>query len=107
LRFCENNSEVLSDANHTLELYDFGPNPVADEIIVVYLPKERILYQTDLINPGYAGTLIPAQIGTVHFAKKLKEMGLPIQTILGGHGGALTLEDLDRALQKRQLLKSN
>jgi glyoxylase-like metal-dependent hydrolase (beta-lactamase superfamily II) len=103
IEIMRNKKHVLSDANHKVELYDFGPNPIADEIIVVYLPKEKILYQTDLINPGYAGTLIPAQIGTVHFAQKLKEMGLPIQTILGGHGGELTSEDLDRALQKRQL----
>jgi glyoxylase-like metal-dependent hydrolase (beta-lactamase superfamily II) len=107
IEIIRNQKHVLSDANHTIELYDVGPNPIANEIIVVYFPKEKILYQTDLINPGYAGTLIPAQIGTVHFAKKIKEMGLPIQTILGGHGGELKMEDLDRALQKRQLLKSN
>lgn len=107
IEIIRNKKHVLSDANHTIELYDVGPNPTANEIVVVYLPKEKILYQTDLINPGYAGTLIPAQIGTVHFAKKIKEMGLPIQTLVGGHGSELTMEDLDRALQKRQQLKSN
>ncbi|MCI0447635.1 hypothetical protein L0152_31030 [bacterium] len=75
IEIIRNQKHVLSDPNHTIELYDVGPNPVANEIVVVYLPKEKILYQTDLINPGYAGTLIPAQIGTVHFATKDKRNG--------------------------------
>jgi hypothetical protein len=39
---------VISDGSRTLELLDVGPNPHAREMMVAYLPKERVVFQGDL-----------------------------------------------------------
>ena len=41
---------MFQDDKHVVELYDIGPNPHANEILVAYLPKEKILFQADLLN---------------------------------------------------------
>jgi glyoxylase-like metal-dependent hydrolase (beta-lactamase superfamily II) len=96
---------VLGDANHRVELYDIGPNPAADEMVVVYVPGENILYQTDLFNPGYVNTVIPAQPSTLHFAERLAQLGLDVERIAGGHGPVATPADLRAAVEKRRAMK--
>jgi glyoxylase-like metal-dependent hydrolase (beta-lactamase superfamily II) len=98
----ENKKRVFRDQNHLVEVYDIGPNPSANEMVIVYLPKEKILYQTDLFNPGYVRTIIPAQVSTVDFAEKLKQLGLEVEKIAGGHGGITSPSDLQTALEKRR-----
>jgi glyoxylase-like metal-dependent hydrolase (beta-lactamase superfamily II) len=41
---------VFSDGAHEVQVLDIGPSPHADEMLVVYLPKERIMVQGDLLN---------------------------------------------------------
>jgi glyoxylase-like metal-dependent hydrolase (beta-lactamase superfamily II) len=102
----QNKKHVFRDANHLVELYDIGPGPTLNEAVVVYLPKEKLLYQTDLFNPGYVRTVIPAQVSTVHFAEKLRQLGLAVEQIAGGHGGLTTPADLQTALEKRRQMES-
>ena len=57
----ENKKRVFQDNKHVLELYDIGPNPHANEILIAYLPKEKILFQADMLNPAPNGTIPIAQ----------------------------------------------
>ena len=41
----QNKRRVLTDDNHTVELYDIGPGPHAREMLVVYLPKKRLSFR--------------------------------------------------------------
>jgi glyoxylase-like metal-dependent hydrolase (beta-lactamase superfamily II) len=101
----KNKKHVFRDDSHLVELYDIGPGPTLNESIVVYLPREKLLYQTDLFNPGYVRTVVPAQVSAVHFAEKLRQLGLEVEKIAGGHGGIMTRADLQTALDKRRRLK--
>src|SRR6185436_18420134 len=38
----ENKKRIFQDDKHVVELYDIGPNPHANEMLVLYLPKEKI-----------------------------------------------------------------
>ena len=38
------------DAGRRVEVIDIGPSPHAEEMLVVYLPAERLLVQGDLLN---------------------------------------------------------
>ena len=40
--FLQRGKRVLTDGTRTLELIDIGPNPHAREMVVAYLPKERV-----------------------------------------------------------------
>jgi len=39
---------VITDGERTVELFNFGKSPHAEENVVVYLPQEKILFQGDL-----------------------------------------------------------
>jgi glyoxylase-like metal-dependent hydrolase (beta-lactamase superfamily II) len=42
---------VISDGQRTVELIDVGANPHTEEMIIVWIPEERILFQGDLFYP--------------------------------------------------------
>ena len=98
--FVERGKRVLTDGSRTLQLLDIGPNPHAREMVVAYLPKERVVFQGDLFflpaNEAPAG---PPQSSTVSFAKKLQELKLGVDRIASVHGRTTTIEELNRAMQ--------
>jgi len=98
----ENKKRVFQDDKHLVEVYDVGPNPHANEILVVYLPKEKILFQGDLFNTAPNGTIPIAQDVTVSFAEKLQQMGLEVEKIYGVHSRAATLEELRKSVEQRR-----
>jgi glyoxylase-like metal-dependent hydrolase (beta-lactamase superfamily II) len=96
----ERGKRVISDGERTLQLLDIGPNPHAREMVIAYLPKERIVFQGDLFfippNDAPAG---PPQATTVSFAKKLQELRLDVDRIAAVHGRTTTIAELNRAMQ--------
>jgi glyoxylase-like metal-dependent hydrolase (beta-lactamase superfamily II) len=98
----ENKKRVFQDDKHIVELYDVGPNPHANEILVAYLPKEKILFQADLLNPAANGTIPIAQDTTISFSDKLQQLGLQVEKIYGVHGRFATPEELQRSIERRR-----
>jgi glyoxylase-like metal-dependent hydrolase (beta-lactamase superfamily II) len=98
--FIEKGRRVLKDATQTLELIDIGPNPHAKELVVAYLPKQRILFQGDLFfmpaNDAPAG---PPQASTLSFARRLGELKLQVDRIASVHGRTATREEFDRTVR--------
>ena len=97
----ENKKRVFQDDKHRVELYDIGPNPHANEMLVAYLPKEKILFQADLLNPAANGTIPIAQDVTVSFGEKLQQLGLDVEKIYGVHGRPATPQELRTSIEKR------
>src|SRR4030095_15954653 len=98
----ENKKRVFQDDKHIVELYDVGPNPHANEIIVAYLPKQKILFQGDLFNSAANGTFPIAQHVTVSCGEKLQQLGLDVEKIYGVHCRASTPEELRTSIEKRR-----
>ena len=98
----QNKKRVFQDDKHVVEIYDIGPNPHASEILVAYFPKEKILFQADLLNPAANGTIPIAQDTTVSFGERLKELGLQVEKIYGVHGRATTPEELQTSVERRR-----
>ena len=48
----KNKKLVIKDQNHEVVIYDIGPNPHANEMLIVYFPNEKILYEADMVNKG-------------------------------------------------------
>jgi glyoxylase-like metal-dependent hydrolase (beta-lactamase superfamily II) len=97
----QNMKKVFTDGVHTVELYDIGPGPHAKEMLVVYLPKEKILFEGDMLGLPAGSTLIPAaNETTLHFAERLKALGLAVDKIASVHGRTATMEDLRAAVEK-------
>ena len=98
----ENKKRVFQDDKHVVELYDIGPNPHAKEILVVYLPKEKILFQADMLNAAANGTFPIAQDPTISFSEKLQQLGLNVEKIYAVHGRAATPDELRTSIEKRR-----
>ena len=98
----DNKKRVFQDDKHVVELYDIGPNPHAKEILVAYLPKHKILFQADLLNPAANGTIPIAQDATVSFSESLQQLGLDVEKIYGVHGRPTTPQELKTSVERRR-----
>ena len=104
----EGGHRVLADATRRVELYDVGPIPHAEEMLVVYLPGERILFQSDLFNPLTPGG--PEPIGyddpwhgvdvedTERLLAFIREKELEVERIVGSHGRLARMAELAEAV---------
>src|SRR6185437_540272 len=98
----ENKKRVFQDDKHVVEFYDIGPNPHANEILVAYLPKQKILFQADMLNPAPNGSIPIAQDVTVNFSEKLQQLGLDVEKIYGVHGRPATPAELKTSVERRR-----
>jgi len=94
----ENGRRVLEDGDRRLELIDIGPNPHAKEMVIAWLPAEKVVFQGDLFFvPNNDAPFGPAQPSTASFAKKLRELGLPAERIASVHGDTATIAQFREA----------
>ena len=100
--FLQNGKRVFTDGKQTVEIIDIGPSPHAKEMLIAYLPKEKLVFQGDLVNLPANGKYSPTTVNasTVHFFEEIKRRGWDVDRIAAVHGPATTLDDLDKAIQK-------
>jgi glyoxylase-like metal-dependent hydrolase (beta-lactamase superfamily II) len=85
---------VLKDDTEEVRLYNI-PNPHVQGMFIVHLPKENIVYVTDLVSPrGPVGR----SEATVAVGAALKKYGITGATIAGGHGTTTKQSDIEPAL---------
>ena len=92
---------VLGDADHRIELLDVSPNPHASEILVVWLPGERLLFEGDMLDllvpegrPSMPGD------DTRALARSINSLGLDVDRIIAVHGRPGTRADLERTVAR-------
>jgi glyoxylase-like metal-dependent hydrolase (beta-lactamase superfamily II) len=92
---------VFSDGARTVELYNIGPSPHVNELLIAYFPKERMVFVADVFdfNPGQ---ITPAADDTAHFAEKIKSLGLQVETIVPVHGTPAKMDDLNKTITLRK-----
>jgi glyoxylase-like metal-dependent hydrolase (beta-lactamase superfamily II) len=92
---------VFTDGTMTVELHELGANSHVDEMLLAYLPAQRLIFQGDLLIAPNQGAMAPANTLTAEFLKKIEAMGWQVETIAGVHGRVVTLQDLRDAVSKR------
>jgi glyoxylase-like metal-dependent hydrolase (beta-lactamase superfamily II) len=102
--FVRGGKRTFTDGKQTLEVIDIGPSPHAAEMLVVYLPNEKLVFQGDLVNLPNSGKYMPTTVNdtTIHFFDWITKSGLDIRRIAAVHGPATTLEDLRAAVEKKR-----
>lgn len=98
----ENGKRVLTDGATTVEILDIGSGPHTDEMLVAYLPNEKILFQGDLLNRPSNGDAPIANDTTVHFAKWIEAKKLAVDKIVGVHGPISTMDELRQSVAEKQ-----
>lgn len=86
---------VLADATRTMELYRLEGGNHADPMLIVYLPKERVLVEADVYTPAAADAPSgPVVRENVNLFENLKRLKLDVHQIVPLHGGLVTIDDL-------------
>jgi glyoxylase-like metal-dependent hydrolase (beta-lactamase superfamily II) len=87
---------VLTDGARAVEIHHIAGNAHADGLLMVYLPKEKLLSQADTFTPPPAGTppAMPPSPFTVNLADNIKRLGLNVDRLLPLHGRLVPIADL-------------
>jgi glyoxylase-like metal-dependent hydrolase (beta-lactamase superfamily II) len=94
----ENKRRTFADSTHQVDVIDIGPSPHANEMLVAYLPNEKILVQGDLLNLPADGRMKAGNATTLHFARWLDQSGLVVERIVPVHGPVHTINQLREAV---------
>jgi glyoxylase-like metal-dependent hydrolase (beta-lactamase superfamily II) len=91
---------VLTDGSRTLELHTIAGNNHHAGIVMVYLPKEKLLVETDVYNPPPPNAPPPASVNPnwVTLADTIKRLGLTVDQILPLHGRIMRLAELHKSI---------
>lgn len=105
--FVRDKKRVFSDGKQAVEIIDIGPSPHANEMLIVYLPKEKLVFQGDLVNLPANGKYAPTTVNasTIHFFDAIKRLGLDVDRIAAVHGPTTTLDDLRKAIEKSRAIR--
>ena len=92
---------TLSDGQRKVELYDIGPTPHAEHMLIAYLPDQKLVFEADHFPQPLTGPLPPAVPATLAFARALGELGLDVERIAGEHSPRIsTAADLEAVLAR-------
>ena len=92
---------TLTDGDKKIELYNIGPTPHAENMLIAYLPEEGIIFEADHFPQPANGVIPPAVPATIAFAEALDKLDLKYSKIVGAHSArAATPADLQTALNR-------
>ena len=93
---------VLTDGTTTVELIDIGPGGHTDEMLVAYLPAQKLIFQGDLLNRPANNDPATINDTTVHFANWLENSKLAVERVIGVHGPPSTFEELRKGVAEKR-----
>jgi glyoxylase-like metal-dependent hydrolase (beta-lactamase superfamily II) len=93
---------VMRDATRVVEIYNMHGNRHADDLLMIYLPKDKLLIEADALSPGPPNTPPPSppDVFTVNLVDNIERLKLPIDRLLPLHGAIAPLSELYRMVGK-------
>jgi glyoxylase-like metal-dependent hydrolase (beta-lactamase superfamily II) len=94
---------VITDGTRTIELYDVPNNDHANGLLIAYLPKEKLLLESDLYSPGYAAgdpDLGYPHPWNVQLYADIQRLKLDVTRIVPTHGPVSPISDLQQRVGK-------
>ena len=91
---------MLTDGTRTVEIHHIAGNLHADDLLMVYLPKERLLVEADVYSPlaPNATPPVPPSPFTTGFADHLDKLNLAVDQILPLHGRVVPLAEMKKTI---------
>ncbi len=80
--------KVLTDGNHTIEIYRLLGSNHNNGLLIAYLPKEKILVEADAFNPPAqpnAPAVTPVPANTANLVQNIDRLKLDVDTIVPVH----------------------
>ena len=80
---------VLSDSTRTMEVYNVQGLQHAQGMLMVYLPREKVLIEADLFTPPAPNAPMPTTVTASHrtFFDNVQRLKLDVTTLAPIHGG--------------------
>jgi glyoxylase-like metal-dependent hydrolase (beta-lactamase superfamily II) len=93
---------VMTDGSRTVEIHHIAGNLHHDGMLMVYLPKERLLIEADAFTPVAANAKYPTPPVpfSVNLSENLERLKLDVAQILPLHGRIVPLAELAKAIGK-------
>jgi glyoxylase-like metal-dependent hydrolase (beta-lactamase superfamily II) len=90
---------VLTDGTRTVEIRQIAGIQHADDMLMVYLPKEKLLIEADAYTPPAPNTapMSPPSPFSVSLAENITKQGVAVDQILPLHGRMVPLAELHKA----------
>ena len=90
---------VLTDGSRTVEIRHIAGNVHADDLLMVYLPKEKFLIEADAYTPPApnASPMSPPSALTVNLAENVTKQNLAVDQVLPLHGRMVPVAELQKA----------
>ncbi|HEX6125054.1 MAG TPA: MBL fold metallo-hydrolase [Pyrinomonadaceae bacterium] len=98
----EKGRRTLTDGTTTVELIDIGPGGHTDEMLIAYMPNEKLVFQGDLLNRPANNDPATINDTTVHFSRWLESSKLSVERIIGVHGPPSTLDEVRKGVADRE-----
>jgi glyoxylase-like metal-dependent hydrolase (beta-lactamase superfamily II) len=91
---------VLKDSTRTVELLRTDDSNHSDTLLMVWLPKEKLLIEADSFTPGPPNSPPPAQLNpnNTNLVENLTRLNLPVERILPLHGRVAPAAELYAAV---------
>jgi glyoxylase-like metal-dependent hydrolase (beta-lactamase superfamily II) len=91
---------ILTDGTRTVEIHHIAGNLHHDGLLMVYLPKEKLLIQADAYTPPPLNTPPPTPVSpfTTNLADNIVRLRLTVDLLLPLHGRIVPLLELHRAI---------
>jgi glyoxylase-like metal-dependent hydrolase (beta-lactamase superfamily II) len=89
-------ARVLTDGSRRVEVHPM-PTSHAEDIVVVYLPADKMVIEADHISPR-GGQVRPAPL-VKEFVAGLDKLGIDVATIVGIHGDSVSMQATRAAAQ--------
>jgi glyoxylase-like metal-dependent hydrolase (beta-lactamase superfamily II) len=91
---------VLTDGTRIVEILHIAGNLHADGLLMVYLPREKLLSQADTYSPLALNMAPPAVANpnTVNLADNIARLGLAVDQLLPLHGRIVPLRELNKTI---------
>jgi glyoxylase-like metal-dependent hydrolase (beta-lactamase superfamily II) len=98
----EGRKRVLTDGTTTVELVDIGPSPHAEEMLIAYLPNEKLVFQGDLLDRATNNDPPTINDITVHFSNWLDMSKLDVVRVIAVHGPPSTRDELRQGVAEKK-----
>jgi len=88
--------KLISDGVRTVEIYRTADSHHSDTLLMVYLPKEKLLIEADSFTPGPPNSPPPAVLNpnNTNLVDNLQQLKLPVDRILPLHGRVVPASEL-------------
>ncbi len=88
--------KVIRDGTRTVEIYRTADSHHSDTLLMVYLPKEKLLIEADSFTPGPPNSPPPTVLNpnNTNLVDNLQQLKLPVDRILPLHGRVVPASEL-------------